>query len=125
MKICKIILPVIFLFLFSFCKKNGTGGKATIKATVSHHEKIIPGATVYIKYGAKEFPGSNPSSYDANYSAPDGTCEIKDLLRGDYYLYAVGFDSSIGELVKGGVPVKIKSRDKRDTQDVTVAVTED
>ncbi len=125
MKIKFILLVISCLVFSTSCKKNGTGGSATIKGTVSHHSNIIQGATVYIKYDAKEFPGENIAGYDASYATTDGAYEITGLLAGDYYLYAVGFDSSISEIVKGGVPVKIKQRDNNNVFEATVAVTED
>lgn len=124
MKIKHILLILSLAIFIVSCKKNGTGGSATIKGTVAHHDNIISGATVYIKYGAKEFPGDNPAAYDASYATTDGAYEIKGLLPGDYYLYAVGFDNSISQIVRGGVPVKIKRRDKKDIIETTVAVFE-
>ena len=72
-----------FIFIVS-CKKEGTGGKATIAATIKHHGKIIPYAIVYIKYGAKESPGTSSSDYDANQTADaNGLARFENLERGD------------------------------------------
>jgi len=105
------------------CTKEGTGGKAEIHGHVKHHEVHIPNAVVYIKYGAKELP-ANISDYDDEMiaSSGDGHYGFDDLQKGDYYIYAVGYDSTISEIVFGGGPVKI--RKKTDKVEFDVAVTE-
>ena len=118
------VLLIVILGIVS-CKKNGTGGKATIKGYVKHHEQIIPMAKVYIKYGATEFPGTDLSLYDANVTAnANAYYEIKDLRMGDYYLYGVGYDNTILESVFGGIPVKIKYSERKKEMDVIVPVVE-
>jgi hypothetical protein len=125
MKTKLMLFLLTALVSIAACKKNGTGGKATIKGIVAHHSQAIPGATVYIKYDALDFPGSDVSKYDSNVSAGgDGSYEIKNLLPGDYYLYGVGFDIANSEPVFGGVPVKIRRSDKKRTLEVNVAVVE-
>lgn len=121
-----LLLLVISIFALA-CKKNGTGGESEISFFVKHHDSVIPGATVYIKYGAKEFPGADVSKYDASivtdvsgHSA--GHSHFHDLLKGDYYLYAVGYDSSIARPVTGGIPVNLKSSSEQ--KDVVIPVTE-
>lgn len=80
---------------------------------VAHHHVVIPGATVYIKYGAKDFPGEDVSVYDDSFQTPStgseaGMGKFSGLLKGDYYIFSTGFDSSINQKVIGGVPVKLK-----------------
>jgi hypothetical protein len=118
-----LFLPLIILS----CKKNGTGGEHELSVSVKHHEQLIPGATVYIKYGAKEFPGSDVSKYNDSRVCgitghARGHVHFDKLLKGDYYLYAVGYDSTISMPVKGGVPVQLKK--KHSHTDVTVPVVE-
>ena len=115
-------LLVISLTFFS-CKKNELGGTAIIKGTVKHHVKIIGNATVYIKFNAKEFPGTNTSSYDDKVIADDlGNYKIS-CYKGDYYLYAVGYDEDVPapHIVKGGAPVKTRNRE---TVEIELAITE-
>lgn len=111
----------MLLFLFA-CKKNQLGGKSTIKGTVLHHSKPIPNATVYIKFKAKDFPGSDTTKYDDHVKADvNGNYEIK-CYKGDYYLYGYGYDYSVSPpRVVGGVPVHIRNKE---TVTVDVAVTE-
>jgi hypothetical protein len=119
------ILALAVILTITACKKNGTGGKATIKGVVAHHSRAIPNSTVYIKYDATEFPGSTVSNYDDNVTATsEGAYEIKNLHPGEYYLYAVGVDPSSTEPVFGGVPVLIRNSDKKKTIDANVAVVE-
>jgi hypothetical protein len=118
-----ICLSAILIIATTACHKDGSGGKNSINGYVKHHDKVIPNATVYIKYGATEFPGTNVSNYDASVTADaNAYYEIKDLYRGDYYLYGVGYDSNIGLPVSGGIAVKIKYNKKTTT--INVPVTE-
>ncbi len=107
---------------FTACKKEGIGGNSEIAFTVKHHEDIIPHATVYIKYGAKEFPGAVTTAYDDSVetdAAAHG--HFHDLVKGDYYLYGVGYDSAVSEIVLGGLGVTLKSNEAIET---TVSITE-
>jgi len=113
----------IFLlpFLFSSCGKEGLGGEAVIKGYVKHHSAPIPNAVVYIKFGSKESPGSNTSSYDESVTADaNAFYEITGLKKGDYYLYGVGMDTAISKAVVGGIPVEIKKRKEVVQADVPV-----
>lgn len=118
-----ILLALVLTLGFTSCKKNGTGGDATITMTVKHHDLIIPDATIYIKYDAKEFPGEDVSKYDNSVKADgNGYAKFEGLLKGDYYLYGVGYDSNISETVKGGLGVEISKRSQ--IKEVIVPVTE-
>jgi hypothetical protein len=110
------------VLLTSGCHKEGTGGKSSVSGTVKHHAAPIPYCVVYIKYGAKEFPGTNTGLYDASVTADgSGNYEFKDLRKGDYYLYGFGYDPSIQENVSGGIAVKLKYNKETHTD---VPVTE-
>ena len=93
----------------SGCYKEGLGGKSTVNGYVSHHSHHIPNAIVYIKYDATEFPGTDVSKYDASITADaNAYYEFNELRKGDYYIYAVGYDKTILANVIGGVGVKLK-----------------
>lgn len=110
----------LLAILFVSCHKEGMGGKASLGGYVRHHSMIIPNCVVYIKYGATDFPGTDPSRYDGSVTADaDGHYEFTSLYKGDYYLYAVGYDNSILEQVSGGISYKIK-RNKFYSLDVPV-----
>ena len=111
------------MFLFAGCKKNQLDGKATIDGSVRHHAKVIANATVFIKFKAKEFPGSDTTLYDAKVRADaSGHYSIK-CYKGDYYLFAYGYDPAIQSpyIVIGGSPVNIRNREKIT---IDLAVTE-
>lgn len=121
----KIIIAVLAIIVIASCKKEGMDGKATLKGYVKHHAVFIPNATVYIKYGATEFPGTDVSNYDASVQAnANAYYEIKNLNKGSYYLYGVGYDSAISAPVFGGVPVKIKYSERKNVMEINVMVVE-
>jgi hypothetical protein len=104
--ICIVI--ALFMSILS-CRKEGPGGKSSVSGTVKHHSMIIPNAIVYIKYDATQFPGTNISLYDASTTADaNAHYTFKDLRKGDYYLYSVGYDNAITSIVSGGIGVKLK-----------------
>lgn len=108
-KIILLVTGIALSIVFSGCHKEGTGGKSSVSGSVKHHSMLIPNAVVYIKYGTKEFPGTNVSLYDASVTADaNAHYEFKDLRKGDYYLYGVGHDMTIMENVTGGVAVTLK-----------------
>ena len=115
---------IVSLGLLAGCTKAGTGGKATINGHVKHHEVSIPGSMVYLKYGAVEFPGNDVNSYDESTlaSSGDGHYEFEELKKGNYYIYGVGYDSTISAGVVGGIPIKVKN--KTESIEINVPVTE-
>ena len=122
-----ILIASIVTFTLAACRKAGPGGKVKVAAFPKHHNKSIPGAMVYIKYGTKNFPGEDVSKYDDKGMAEvmpgeDPHVHFEDLRKGDYYLYSVGYDSSIARPVKGGVSFTISKKDGE--MDVDVPVTE-
>jgi len=123
-KSIKIVCVLLFIGLIWSCKKNQLGGSGTIKGVVKHHTKVIGNATVFIKFNAKEFPGTDESIYDEKVTAnAQGEFEFK-CYQGNYYLFGSGIDSQVlinGGKVIGGIPVKIR---KNESLDLIVAVTE-
>jgi hypothetical protein len=108
----------IFIFIalsgsFLSCNKPGTGGKAKLNIHVMREATgtVVPGAVVYIKYGASEFPGADPSYYDDQRTADNsGKCEFEGLRRGTYYLYATGIDPATSAETTGGVAFDIRNK---------------
>jgi hypothetical protein len=125
MKPALSITVVATLFCLVSCVKEGPGGKSSVSVSVQHHGKNIPGSTVYIKYNAKDSPGTDVSKYDAQEKLDTGHLadhvHFEELQRGDYYLYAVGYDSAISQTVRGGLHVRLG---KAEEKEVTVPVTE-
>lgn len=113
----------LLVFAISSCHKEGLGGNSSITGTVAHHGKPIPNSVVYLKFNTQDYQGDSPGDYDASVNADaKGEYTFSKVYQGDYYLFATGEDLSIHQVVKGGVPVKVK-RNKVVTQDIPV--TED
>jgi hypothetical protein len=122
MKKISFLLVLIFLIAEISCTKNQLGGKSTVSGTVAHHSKSIPNATVFIKFGSKEFPGKDTTKYDDKvYADADGKYSFK-CYKGNYYLYATGIDNTASPpAVSGGIPVKVKNNE---TVSANIPVTE-
>lgn len=114
---------VLSTVLFS-CSRPGTGGDNILVVFPKHHGQSIKGATVYLRFGAKDFPGSAPTDYDMTVvgEANEEHVHVENLRKGEYYIYSIGYDSTISAVVTGGQAFKITS--KSGEHDVDVAVTE-
>ena len=119
-----LLISILLLTSITFysCHKAGTGGKSSVNGTVYHHSKPIPGAIVYIKYGATEFPGADVSVYDNHITADaNAHYEFTGLRKGNYFLYGVGYDNAIFASVTGGIGIQLKNNQTLNTD---VPVTE-
>ncbi len=115
-------IAVIMAIAFTACKKEGLGGKGEIKGqTVSYTDgKYIKGSTVYIKYGAKSFPGTNIANYDASNTADsDGKYDFKGLRKGDYYLYATGMEN--GMFVSGNMRIVLNDDELKENVNIVLS----
>ena len=117
------IVPFISLLgilCFYSCAKEGPGGKAGIRGVVRHHESTVPNATVHIGYGSTE-ARSTVSDYD-QFTTADSTASFvfTNLTKGDYFIYAIGFDKTTNVELSGGVAIEIKK--KTSVIDVAVPV---
>ncbi len=122
-KFFKILLALLVCMVLTNCKKNKLGGSAEIKGRVFHHAKPIAGATIYIKYEAKDFPGEDVAKYDTKVNADaQGYFSIK-VYKGNYFLYGYGEDKDLPPpyVVKGGSQVSIRNRE---VVDIVLAITE-
>ncbi len=101
--------------LFLGCKKNQLGGKSTISGVIKHHEKTIANATVFIKFNAKDLPGTDTILFDTKVRADaEGNYVIK-CYKGNYFLYAYGYDAQVttnNGRVTGGSGVNIRNNEK-------------
>lgn len=107
---------------WSGCVEEGPGGTARIDGVTAHHADPIPNAKLYIQYGSLLSPGIDPDLYDdSTTSNSNAEFEFTGLQKGDYYVFGIGFDSAIGQTVRAGIPVSLKSGE---SADVIVPVTE-
>ena len=117
MKNARTLFAILLLMfcLTTSCTKEGTGGNSNVSGVVVHHTELITDATVYIKYGATEFPGSSPDDYD-DYIVVDTASafyEFKELKKGTYYLWGSGYDPSGDYDVTAGFRISLeKNADK-------------
>lgn len=112
-------LLLITGLLFLSCNKNdehNDAGQVIVKGTnklivtVTHHTYNLPDIEVYLKYNTTTFPGTDTSLYDWNTrSDPSGIAVFDNMFQGNYFLYAKGFDTGIGENVIGASPVVLSS----------------
>ncbi len=136
----KLFLSIAVLLAISFasCKDEayeevcvcGKGGNLTFIFKPQHHGDPIASTstyrdTIYMKYGAQAFPGADRSNYDAYFVGVPGENEVKveNMRCGIYYFYGAGYDASISEVVRGGIPFITESTSG--TIEIPVPVTED
>jgi hypothetical protein len=115
------LIFIVFLVSVISCKDDdddecnaGTGGNVTIVAKPEHHLDPVISLPSYpdsafVKFNAQEFPGDNPALYDLVVAgeSPEDHVLIEGLKCGKYFIFMTGFDTSIQERVKGGIPVQI------------------
>ncbi len=123
------ILLIAMLACFTSCKKAGLEGDNIVAAYLQHHGKPIfshssPNYrdTLYVKFNAVELPGTKPSDFDKVFIGEVGEdhVHIHGLQIGKYYLYGVGWDTTISQRVSGGIPIELKQLTAETTIDVPV-----
>lgn len=127
----KAFFLLLALCICVSCKKNGTGGDATLVVFPQHHGRTIKNHygypdTIFVKFKATDLPGTTPDKFDTYFVGEPGEDHVhcKGLLPGKYYLYGVGMDSSGPYRVTGGLAVKIKWSQRKKEMDIDLAVTE-
>ncbi len=115
------------LLTIGSCTKKpsaGLGGNANLNIKVYHHATPIDSCTIYIKFNSSE--AVSLSEYDLTQklvldSNGNSYTIFSGLKKGDYYIYGEGWDPSISNNVKGGLPYTIK--DETDLM-ISIPVTE-
>jgi hypothetical protein len=113
------------LFLTPSCKKNESGGKAEIHARIYHGSAPVVGTTtLYVKFDAKSQPSDPVSAYDLKLTGDpdDNHVHVEGLRPGDYYLYAVAYDSTAMMQVKGGAAATIKWKERKKLKEIILQV---
>jgi len=119
------VLFFIFITTLSItsCKKNEAGGEAEIHALIYHGETPVIGTTtLYVKFDAKTQPSDPTTDYDMKLQGDedDNHVHVESLHPGNYYLYAAAFDSLDMKAVKGGAPVTIKWKERKQMSEVRI-----
>ncbi len=129
----KNVKPILTIFLvaatLAACnrientKTAGKGGNAVLNCVPAHHEvyKNIINAKVYLKYNAQNAPITYDDSVSCTMVDGKPTATFSGLKTGDYYIFASGFDTSVSQISKGGMPYTIASEKK---YDLLVPITE-
>lgn len=121
-----IVLAVIAALSINYsCKKNDTGGKAEIHAMIFHGTTPIVGTTtLYVKFDATSKPANPVSDHDLMLMGEpdDNHVHVEELRPGNYYLYAMAYDSLAQTAVQGGAAVTIKWSERKKMIEVKVPV---
>lgn len=123
-------LPAIAvtLVLISSCERTpteeigGKGGNATFKITPQHHGKNIDSCMVHIKYNSQDAATTYDDSVRVKNENGKPVATFSGLKKGKYYILGRGWDPSIGDDVKGGIPQLIS---EERTYEITLPVTEE
>lgn len=124
----KLTLIFVFILLGALnysCKKNGTGGSASIVVFPTYLTKPINGnMTVYVKFGATTEPSDPTTNYNLKISNQPKmkNVSIDGLLYGNYYVYVAGYDSTAGNAVVGGRAITINWDQRQQEMDIAVPV---
>ncbi|MCC6370175.1 MAG: hypothetical protein IT236_04135, partial [Bacteroidia bacterium] len=73
-----IFTTILLLGVFGItsCKKNDTGGKATLHVMVYHHSTPINNSVLYIKFGTQSQPSNPTADYDLKVDSERGENHI-------------------------------------------------
>lgn len=98
----------LVIFLCSGCTKNNLDRRSHICFTTQHHDLIIPNITIYVKYGATEYPGYEPLDqfHKVLTSDENGRVCMQDIPLGSHWFMAIGYDELIREQVIGNIPLR-------------------
>lgn len=112
----KLFLFTLFIISTAFgCKKKssaGTGGNANLKVVAQHHSLSIDSGTIYIKFNTLDAPSDGVYDLTQSFSSSstgNAFTIFNGLKKGDYYIYGTGWDPSISNQVKGGIPYTVES----------------
>lgn len=122
------------IWLFSCCGKDdkpeaaGKGGSTSLMVRPKHHDlsKPIAYCTVYIKYNTLDAPANGIYDDSIKCSSEQDTVLVATfdgLKNGNYYLFGRGYDSTIQQVIRGGLPATITEQGK--SMNVKLAVGEE
>ena len=133
-----LIIIIFSVILWTRCRKEnppvvpvnadtcvaGTGGSIDLAIIPQHHGAPIYGATAYLKFNTQSYPGALVN-FDLSVEGEpqENHIHVDNMKCGSYYIYCVGYDSTISQTVRGGIPYVILKSAVGDI-DVHVPVTE-
>ncbi len=132
MRYALAFLLLFLLMVQTGCRKDPVNpdGKVIVEGTIRlqvtamHHSWGVPGIRLYLKKGATEFPGYDPTLYEFSTQADnEGTGAFEKLYPGKYFLFAKGWDYYWGDTVIGYTPVVLTDPTRLDNS-MTLYVSE-
>jgi len=127
-----VLFLAVSASMFSCTKKKadttvaGKGGSASLMIYPQHHTvaKNLRNMKVFVKYNTSEPPSNGVYDDSATCTITDSISmgQFSGLTNGNYYLFGSGYDTSIFQNVKGGIPYTIT---QQAAQNVTLPVSED
>lgn len=117
---------------FSSCEKSETNiktpfeGSITLNVHCIHHSWDVPYMSVFLKRNATVYPGPDTSLYDIRLQGDGyGNVAFGNLIPGDYYILAKGYDPIWGDSAIGYKWVNlIKENLTNNQMSVTLYVSE-
>jgi len=87
----------------------GKGGHNALRITPQAREKNIDSCLILLKYNAIKMPDSFKYDDAKWVTQQDGRpiAKFDSLAKGDYYIYAIGWDADKADTVMGGATFKI------------------
>ncbi len=103
------LLLVLLTLNILGCTIGGNDVRTHVCFQTKHHEEVIPNITIYVKYGATEYPGYEPESqfHDVWTSDENGRVCMSDVPLGSHWFMAIGYDEKIREQVIGNMPLRL------------------
>ena len=130
------VLIILAFLLFLSCKKESGStdsqgsvvvkGNIALVVTAMHHSWVVPNIRVFLKKDVTSWPGRDTTLYTWKaITDASGGVIFRDLFKGNYYLYATGFDSNFGANVIGYMPVNLNDTTAAGNEaDYTLMVSE-
>jgi hypothetical protein len=121
----KSICCLFMIAGLSACKKNNTGGMASVTAEVFNNGRPINYPTVYVHFGESNPPQNPTENYDLKLVGKhDNHVHVLGLRYGTYYMYSVATDSLLQKSVSGGVAVNIPWSERKKEMEISIPVKE-
>ena len=116
-----LILLVILAGFYS-CKKDGADSiavqsKISLNIHCVHHSWDVPYMNVYLKKNCTTYPGNDTTLYDLKAEGDVyGKTTFSNLLPGNYYIFATGYDPTWGANTIGYKGVILSNENLTDNQ---------
>jgi len=101
-------------------------GNIALEITCMHHSWVVPNIRVFLKKDVTSWPGRDTTLYTWKATTDaSGSVIFRDLFKGNYYVYATGYDSNFGANVIGYIPVNLNDTTAAGNEaDYTMMVSE-